>query len=87
MLGFLSHLLLDKLYDVDLLGSKIHPKTGAGSPLKLISSSWSATIFTYLLLAGLGYLAYMDLNGQHDVWHSLQEGLQRLVSSISRTRG
>jgi hypothetical protein len=80
MIGFLSHLVLDKLYDVDILGGKLHLKVGAGSPLKFMSSSWSATFATYILLAGLGYLAYQDVYGQRDVWHSLPGELQRLQS-------
>jgi hypothetical protein len=80
MIGFLSHLVLDKLYDVDILGGKLHLKVGAGSPLKLMSSSWSATFATYVFLAGLGYLTYLDIYGHRDVWHSLPGEFQRLQS-------
>jgi membrane-bound metal-dependent hydrolase YbcI (DUF457 family) len=58
MLGFLSHLILDEIYGIDLLGRRVQPGSFAGSPLKMYSGSWLATSFCYLLLAGLGYLAY-----------------------------
>src|SRR5439155_20834267 len=58
MLGFLSHLVLDELCSVDFRG--VVPKLNqfAGTALKLRSPSWVATIFTYCVLGGLGYLAY-----------------------------
>jgi hypothetical protein len=86
MLGFLSHLVLDKLYDVDILGGKLHLKTGAGSPLKFVSASWSATLTTYILLAGLGYLTYLELHGGQDVWHSAPTEMRRLVSWLQQLR-
>jgi hypothetical protein len=60
MLGFLSHLVLDEVCAVDLMGGKPHLKKGAGSPLKLFSPSWPATLMTYGLLAGLVYLVHLD---------------------------
>jgi membrane-bound metal-dependent hydrolase YbcI (DUF457 family) len=59
-LGFLSHLVLDELFDVDFLGRKPHVGRLAGSPLKLASRSWSATASTYLILAALAFLAALD---------------------------
>jgi hypothetical protein len=58
MLGFLSHLVLDELCSVDFLGLRLHLNKYAGSALKLFSRSWTANLITYLLLAGLGYLAW-----------------------------
>lgn len=62
MLGFLSHLVLDALCSVDLLGARPHLKKHAGSPLKLFSSSWPATLVTYGLLAWLVYLVHLEFN-------------------------
>ena len=58
MIGFLSHLLLDEVCAVDLMG--VVPKLNqfAGSAFKLRSDSWVATGLTYVLLIGLGYLAW-----------------------------
>jgi hypothetical protein len=60
MLGFLSHLVLDELYSVDFMGVGIRLNKYAGSALKLASPSRAATLTTYALLIGLGYLAWND---------------------------
>jgi hypothetical protein len=60
MIGFLSHLVLDELCSVDFMG--MHLKKSAGSALKLVSKSWSATLICYALLAALGYLTWRDLS-------------------------
>ena len=64
MIGFLSHLVLDELCSVDFTGAMVHLNKYAGSALKLTSASWPATGLTYLLLAGLALLAYLDWTGQ-----------------------
>lgn len=58
MAGFLSHLVLDEIYAVDLMGVTISFNQFAGSALKFTSPSWAATLSTYLILAGLGYVAW-----------------------------
>jgi len=60
MLGFLSHLILDELYSVDLRGVRIKLKSSAGSALKFFSSSLPATTFCYAVLGALLYLVYLD---------------------------
>jgi membrane-bound metal-dependent hydrolase YbcI (DUF457 family) len=60
MLGFLSHLVLDELYSVDFNGVRLRLNQFAGSALKFASPSWVATCVCYGLLAGLGFLAYLD---------------------------
>jgi hypothetical protein len=57
MLGFLSHLVLDELCSVNLVGVKVRLNKFAGSALKLSSPSVTATLATYALLIGLLYLA------------------------------
>lgn len=61
MIGFLSHLVLDELYAVDLMG--VVPKLNqfAGSAIKLKSDSWVATILTYAIVIGLGYMAWVSM--------------------------
>jgi hypothetical protein len=61
MLGFLSHLLLDELFAVDLMGLAFKRTKYAGSALKFFSPSWTATLTTYFVLGLLGYLAWLDL--------------------------
>jgi hypothetical protein len=60
MIGFLSHLVLDELFAVDLMG--VVPKLNqfAGTALKLKSDSWSATLFTYVILCTLSYMAWVS---------------------------
>lgn len=60
MLGFLSHLILDEIYSIDLNGLRIKLKGSAGSAFKLFSSSVWGTAACYALLGGLGFLAYKD---------------------------
>jgi hypothetical protein len=60
MLGFLSHLVLDEIYSVDFMGLHVKLNRYAGNALKLASKSWPATLTTYLVLAVLGYLAWLD---------------------------
>jgi hypothetical protein len=63
MLGFLSHLVLDELCSVDFMGLRLRLNRYAGSALKLASSSALATLLTYAVLGGLGYLAWLDWQG------------------------
>jgi LexA-binding, inner membrane-associated putative hydrolase len=60
MIGFLSHLALDELFAVNLMG--VVPKLNqfAGSAVKLRSDSWIATATTYALLCTLGYMAWVS---------------------------
>jgi hypothetical protein len=73
MIGFLSHLVLDELCSVDIHGVKITLNKYAGSALKFTSPSWTSTLGFYLVLAGLGYTAYLDFTGK-----SLANELKRL---------
>jgi hypothetical protein len=60
MIGFMSHLLLDELYSVDIRGVKIKLNKYAGTAVKFASPSFPATAVCYGLLGGLLYLAYLD---------------------------
>jgi membrane-bound metal-dependent hydrolase YbcI (DUF457 family) len=55
LLGFLSHLILDEIYSVDISGVVPKLKASAGSALKLASQSIPATFATWLLLLLLTY--------------------------------
>jgi membrane-bound metal-dependent hydrolase YbcI (DUF457 family) len=54
-LGFLSHLILDEIYSVDIGGVVPKLKSSAGSALKLASQSMPATFATWTLLCLLTY--------------------------------
>jgi membrane-bound metal-dependent hydrolase YbcI (DUF457 family) len=60
MLGFLSHLILDEIYSVDINGLRFKLKTSAGSALKFFSSSITASMVCYGMLGALLYLSYTD---------------------------
>ncbi len=60
MLGFLSHLVLDEIYSVDFMGVGLHLNKYAGSAVKFVSKSWTATLTTYLLLGFLAWRAWID---------------------------
>ncbi|MBI1832323.1 MAG: metal-dependent hydrolase [Planctomycetes bacterium] len=61
MIGFLSHLVLDEICAVDLMGGVPTLNQFAGSALKMKSDSWIATGLTYAILCGLGYLAWLSI--------------------------
>jgi hypothetical protein len=56
LIGFLSHLVMDELWSVNLSGISIRLNKAAGSALKLFSPSLPATCTAYLILAALTYL-------------------------------
>jgi hypothetical protein len=61
MIGFLSHLVLDEIFAVDLMGGVPKLNQFAGSAVKLKSASWVATGLTYAILCGLSYLAWVSV--------------------------
>jgi membrane-bound metal-dependent hydrolase YbcI (DUF457 family) len=62
MLGFFSHLLLDEIYSVNFMGLHFKLNKYAGSALKFFSPSVYATVMTYTVLGGMGYLAWRQWN-------------------------
>jgi hypothetical protein len=61
MIGFFSHLALDELFAVNLMGVVPRLNKFAGSALKLTSASWTATLVTYAILLALGFLTWLSL--------------------------
>jgi hypothetical protein len=61
MVGFLSHLVLDEIFAVDLMGVVPTLNQFAGSALKLTSKSMMATALTYFILFILGTAAWSQL--------------------------
>jgi LexA-binding, inner membrane-associated putative hydrolase len=75
MLGFLSHLVLDELCSVDISGANVRLNKFAGSALKFASPSWMATACTYIMLAGLAFLAAMQFDGPRETWREWQQAM------------
>jgi hypothetical protein len=71
MLGFLSHLVLDELYAIDLMGAKLRPNRFAGSALKFFSPSVPAVIVTYGILAVLALAAWQEVAALRESRHFL----------------
>lgn len=74
MIGFLSHLILDEVYSVDWRGMKPRLKSSAGTAFKFGSSSVPATATCYLILGGLLYLLYLDMQKTGGDWGFLNKG-------------
>jgi membrane-bound metal-dependent hydrolase YbcI (DUF457 family) len=72
MLGFLSHLVLDEMCSVDFSGARVRLSKSAGSALKFHSSGWLPTLTTYLVLAGLVYMASLELQHNGTSWQLLE---------------
>lgn len=58
--GFMSHILLDELWSVEFRRGKYVFKHSFGTALKFLGEARIANVMTYLLLIGLGVLAYHD---------------------------
>jgi hypothetical protein len=80
MFGFLSHLVLDELCSVDFMGLRLRLNRSAGSALKFYSSSWLATLTTYVLLLGLVGLASLEFEAGDKSWRVVQERFWKLLS-------
>lgn len=60
-IGFATHLILDEIHaDVNFEGMPFAAKKSLGTALKLFSQSRFTNISTYLLLALLGYLVFIN---------------------------
>src|SRR5262249_4988161 len=72
MLGFLSHLVLDELCSVNFSGVSFRLNKYAGSALKFVSPSLSATLMAYAVLAALIYLASQDSGVVNAGWQAFR---------------
>src|SRR5207249_4652834 len=63
MIGFLSHLVLDEMCSVEFTGAQVQLNSFAGSALKFFSKSWPITLAVYALLAGMAWLATLEVRG------------------------
>lgn len=81
LVGFLSHLVLDELSSVDAAGLRLNKS--AGSAMKLFSRSWTATLLTWILLAGLSYAVVAD---QPAVVTKVRGMIEKVVANIQGTR-
>ena len=81
MVGFLSHLVLDEIYSVDLSGLVPRLNQFAGSAVKLFSDSVVANVVCYGLLAALAATAYWDYQENPKLdWGPLAKWLPRTMT-------
>ena len=73
VLGYVSHLLLDEMYSIDVMRLRI--KKSFGTAMKLYSRHFWADASTYIKLVALTYLAFQD-----PVW---MERFQQQIESHS----
>lgn len=60
VLGFLSHLILDEVYSVDLAGRQIRVKKSFGTALKMFGNSYLLNLMTYTKVAVLAIMIFSD---------------------------
>ncbi|MCI0381345.1 MAG: metal-dependent hydrolase [Gemmataceae bacterium] len=83
MLGFLSHLVLDEIFAVDLAGVP-RLKSSFGTALKFTSPSWSATGVCYALLLLLAGAAWMEKRDDDPFRMEIRPG--RLTEGLLKKR-
>jgi hypothetical protein len=54
-IGFLSHLILDEIYSVELNGVAVRLKKSAGSALKIAGPSFVPNVFTFALFCTMNF--------------------------------
>jgi hypothetical protein len=86
MLGFLSHLVLDEIYSVDMNGVALRFNKSAGSALKFFSKSWVASLGTWSLLGVLTYLVGAEMGYFPPVQVQLPSSM-RVWEGANRQRG
>jgi membrane-bound metal-dependent hydrolase YbcI (DUF457 family) len=59
-LGFLSHLLLDELYSVEMKNSRLSLKRSSGTALKWSGEALLPNVMTYTLMATLSYAVFWE---------------------------
>lgn len=60
LIGFLSHLILDETYSVQLSGVRVRLNKAAGSALKFLGKNALANVLVYGLLVGLTWFSLRD---------------------------
>lgn len=86
VVGFLSHLVLDEIYSVELSGVAVRLKKSAGSALKVAGPAFLPNVFTFALCGTLTFavLSHMGiLNGPGQGQRSLMEANQRAADEAA----
>ena len=60
VVGFMSHLILDEIWSVEMLRGRIHLKSSFGTAIKFWGTATGPNMLTYALLMGLTFFAIND---------------------------
>lgn len=86
-IGYLTHLILDEIWAVEMVGGRVHFKKSFGTAMKLFGNSSPANASTWALLAGLSLFSVND-QGHPEIAAPFQrtrpDQLQRLQPTQSR---
>jgi membrane-bound metal-dependent hydrolase YbcI (DUF457 family) len=63
MAGFMSHLLLDEIWSVDLRHGLPRLKSSFGTAIKFWGDAWGPNLFTYSLVGLLGFMVVQNPDG------------------------
>lgn len=81
--GFMSHLILDEIWSIDVRRGRFRLKSSFGTALKLYGQNFWANASTYLKLILLTYLAINDPHWMHEVDHKFDQQVPRIAEEIS----
>jgi hypothetical protein len=85
VVGYLSHLVLDEIYSVEVSGVLVRVKKSAGSALKIAGPAFLANVFTFALCGTLTFAVLTQmgiLNGPSDGPKALREANQRAAEEV-----
>jgi hypothetical protein len=83
VLGYMTHLVLDEIYSVQVVRGKTKLKKSFGTAVKLFGHNFLANAFTYAALAGLTFLTTKEPGWMDNFYHQrLQQTAERWTEAI-----
>jgi membrane-bound metal-dependent hydrolase YbcI (DUF457 family) len=83
VIGYMTHLVLDEIYSVEVVRGKTKLKRSFGTAVKLFGHNFLANAFTYAALAGLTFLTTQEPGWMSNVYHQqLQQTAQRWAEQV-----
>ena len=84
-IGYLTHLILDEIWAVEMLGGRLHLKKSFGTAMKLFGNSAPSNASTWSLLAGLSLFSANDL-GHPEIAAPFQRTRPGLLQPLQPTQ-
>lgn len=85
IIGYLTHLILDEIWAIEIAGAHIRLKKSFGTAMKLFGQSGPANSATWALLAGLSLFSYND-QGHPEIAAPFQRTRLDLLQSVEPGR-